>query len=87
MVCLLLGANDIEYLMKAIETDPNLPIRIDLQAKVVRAGDATLAFEMAESARQQFLLGRWDSTRELLEGKDQVLAKTKAIPYFSGFAE
>jgi 3-isopropylmalate/(R)-2-methylmalate dehydratase small subunit len=87
MVCPVLSGSDIEYLMKAIETDPGRPIRIDLQEKVVRAGDATLSFEMPESARQQFLQGHWDSTAGLLDGRDQVLEKMKTIPYFSDFTQ
>ena len=86
IVCPVLSASDTEYLMKAVETDPNLPLRIDLDAKVVRVGDATLKFEMPDSTRQQFLQGRWDSTAELLDGKDEVRAKMKGIPYFDGFA-
>ena len=87
IVCPVLSTSDTESLMKAVEADPNVPIRIDLDEKIVRVGDASLSFEMPESTRQQFLQGRWDSTTELLEAKDAIFAKMKAIPYFSGFTE
>ena len=87
IVCPVVSANDAERLMKAVEADPSLPLRIDLEAKVVRVGDATLPFEMPESARRQFLQGRWDSTSELLEGRERILSTMQTIPYLDGFAE
>lgn len=72
--------------MSAIESDPTLTITLDIEQRTVRYGEQTVAVELPDGPRKQFLEGRWDSTAELLKGKDAVVERAKNIPYFNNFA-
>jgi len=84
--CPVLPADAVDALMRAVEKNPDVDVCIDLEAKEVRSGDLRFTFQMPEGARKAFLEGRWDSTTELLAGKDQVEKTIAGLPYFAGFA-
>jgi len=83
--CPVVTEAHIEQLMRAVERDPSLVFTVDLERLVVSAPGLELPLSMADGPRQQFLDGRWDSTTELLQGKEQVLARLAQIPYINGF--
>ncbi len=83
--CPVVSEAHIEQLMRAVEKDPEAPVSVDLEARLVTVGTISAPIELPEGPRQQFLEGRWDSTTELLEGKNQVLERLGQIPYISGF--
>jgi 3-isopropylmalate/(R)-2-methylmalate dehydratase small subunit len=84
--CCVVDAASIEALMSAIEKDPGVAVRVDLQTKTVRAGDVERPFTMPDGPRQQFLEGRWDSTAELLAAKDAIRKTAEKLGYFKGYA-
>jgi|SRR6187551_2704836 len=83
--CPIVTEVQIEQLMRAVEQDPTLVLTVDLERLVVSAPGLEVPLSMAAGPRQQFLDGRWDSTTELLQGKDQVVERLAQIPYINGF--
>ncbi|RMG34147.1 MAG: 3-isopropylmalate dehydratase small subunit [Planctomycetota bacterium] len=77
----------IEELAAAVQAEPQLEIRIDLQAKRVEYGDRAFDVEIPESARDALVTGRWDFLTQLLEAKDQILATAERLPYMNGFRD
>jgi 3-isopropylmalate/(R)-2-methylmalate dehydratase small subunit len=72
---------DVAKLMDAVELDPAHEIVLDLagQRLTWRGGSAAVA--MPDGARKQLVDGSWDAMRTLLEARDAILAKSKALPY------
>ncbi len=72
---------DVAKLMDAIELDPAHEVVLDLAGQRVtwRGGSAPIA--MPDGARKQLGDGSWDAMRTLLEARDAILAKSKALPY------
>jgi 3-isopropylmalate/(R)-2-methylmalate dehydratase small subunit len=83
--CVVVDAAGIEVLQKAVAADPTLEVSVDLQKKEVGVGAARVACKIPEGVRQQFLDGRWDTTGELLQNRDAIVALAKKLPYFSQF--
>ncbi len=83
--CLTVSETDIGRLQSAVEADPAVAVTVDLEKKEIRAGDLTVACDIGEGPRQQFVEGKWDSTAELLAGKEQIAATAAALPYFNGW--
>jgi 3-isopropylmalate/(R)-2-methylmalate dehydratase small subunit len=84
--CAVVEADVAEKLMALVETDPSVEVTVDVDARQITAGNQSFACELPNGPRQQFLEGRWDSTTELLTGKDVIKKTADALPYFSGFS-
>jgi len=84
--CPTVDAATISALMDAVEANPTLELVVNLETRTIAAAGRSFPFEMPDGPRQQFLEGRWDSTAELLAGKDAVVATAQKLPYFSDFA-
>ena len=69
-----------------MEQKPTAELTMDLETLTVSVGDRQFPGTMPEGVRRQLLEGRWDTTAELLEGKDAIRATAARLPYFSGFA-
>lgn len=83
--CPVVTEAQIEQLIRTVEQDPKLVLTVDLERLVVSAQNLEVPLSMAAGPRQQFLDGRWDSTTELLQGKEQVIERLARIPYINGF--
>ena len=83
--CPMVSEQDIEKLMAAVEADPNVEVSVDLEQRTVKAGNVSVPFEMAEGVRSSFLLGRWDTTAELLANKDAIAATAARVPYMNDY--
>jgi 3-isopropylmalate/(R)-2-methylmalate dehydratase small subunit len=57
LLTILLPQEDVEALWKAIEEDPALEVTVDLEAKEIRYGAVTVAFQMDEYTRWRLLEG------------------------------
>ena len=53
----VLPDSDVESLMSAVESDPNLEVTVDLGVREVRAGALTSAFELDEHTRWRLMEG------------------------------
>ncbi len=83
--CAVVSEADIEKLMSAVEANPAAEVTVDIENKVASVGDLQVPIEMPEGVRQQFVEGKWDSTAELVAGKDLVAATASRLPYFNGW--
>ncbi len=77
----VLSAEQIEEVMGAIEADPSLEIRLDLQSKELFVGSRSYGVDMSETYRNALVLGKWDSTAILLENIEEVVQKGEELPY------
>ncbi|MGH9888318.1 MAG: 3-isopropylmalate dehydratase small subunit [bacterium] len=77
--------NDVAKLMDAIELDPAQEVAIDLEKMVITWRGGNAAARMPDGARGQLLDGSWDALGTLLEAREQILAKSAALPYPTRF--
>ncbi len=83
MPCVTASRDDVQALKRAIAADPNTELTVDLVHGEASAGNVRVKVSMPEGARKQLTTGRWDSSAELLEGKDAVASTAKGLPYFA----
>ena len=83
--CVVVSEADIQKLMNAVEANPQVEVKVDLNAKTVTAGDVNVPLEIPDGVRQQFLEGKWDTTAELIAAKDAVAATASNLPYFNNW--
>jgi 3-isopropylmalate/(R)-2-methylmalate dehydratase small subunit len=83
--CVTADEATIQRLMGENESEPEREFAVDLQEMTVSAGGEAFPIHLPDGARRQFLEGRWDSTFELMEGKEQIAATAKGLPYFNAW--
>lgn len=83
--CAVVDAASIEALMSAVEKDPTVEVRVDLQKKTVTAGSLELPIAIPDGPRMQFLEGRWDGAAELLSAKDAIRKTADQLGYFRNY--
>ena len=82
MPCVTLTAGEIDQLRQAVEADPAVEITIDLVNKRVRSSTGLdFPLNIAESARDALVAGRWDPIQELLDREGEITAKAKELHY------
>jgi 3-isopropylmalate/(R)-2-methylmalate dehydratase small subunit len=82
MPCVTLTAGEIDQLRQAVEVDPAVEITIDLVNKRVRSSTGLdFPLNIAESARDALVAGRWDPIQELLDRESEITAKAKELHY------
>jgi 3-isopropylmalate/(R)-2-methylmalate dehydratase small subunit len=84
--CLTAKPEDVQKLKRAVAADPSLELVVDVEKGSATAGSVGIPVEMPAGAKKQLVSGRWDSSTELLEGKDAVASTAKALPYFAHWA-
>jgi 3-isopropylmalate/(R)-2-methylmalate dehydratase small subunit len=91
--CVMLGmpavtasAADIAALQAALEQEPRLEVRLDLETMRVTAGSLDIAVHLPAAARDALVTGRWDGLGLLLEDFDAVRAAAARLPYLRQFS-
>ena len=82
MPCVTATAEDIEKLGAAVQADPELEIKIDIENNRVFFGDDNFTIHIADTARDAFLSARWDPIAELLEAEADVSETAGKLAYF-----
>lgn len=77
--CVMGTADQINALAAAIEANPALEITVDVEKLTVSYGDQSFPVTTTASAREALISGKWDPIGELLEAKDAVADKMKAL--------
>jgi 3-isopropylmalate/(R)-2-methylmalate dehydratase small subunit len=81
--CLHVEPADADWLIAAIEAQPETVLHVDVSALTVTCGDRVIAATLPRPAQEALVTGAWDATGLLLEGDvDAVAAR---LPYVSGF--
>mgnify|MGYP003670868316 FL=1 len=81
--CVCATAEDIQTLAKAVEADPKIEIKVDIDAQRVFFGDQNFTVAIPDTARDALISGKWDPIAELLENKDGVAAKMTEFGWVS----
>jgi 3-isopropylmalate/(R)-2-methylmalate dehydratase small subunit len=82
--CLTVSPEEIEQLMKRVETDPATALTVDVEGLRVAAGDVIMSATMPRSAHEALITGLWDGTGLLLADFDQVRQLANSLPYVTG---
>ena len=86
MVCVTLAAEKLVELAAAVDADPNIEVRVDLDSMMVSAGQSEWSCAMPASARQALLDGTYDPLDSLLAGADAVAEVEANLPYHARVA-
>jgi 3-isopropylmalate/(R)-2-methylmalate dehydratase small subunit len=84
--CVTLAPDDLAALMDAITLDPEAPVEVDLDARVVRHRGATFTVNIPDGSRKQLIAGSWNATSVLLGAGDAIEATAERLPYTRGFS-
>jgi 3-isopropylmalate/(R)-2-methylmalate dehydratase small subunit len=83
MPCVIASAADIDKLAAAVNADPGVEIKIDVEACKVSFGDQSIPVTIPSTARDAFLSGQWDPIGELLDGLGDIDKTAGKLPYMS----
>jgi 3-isopropylmalate/(R)-2-methylmalate dehydratase small subunit len=84
--CVTLEPDDLAALMDAVTLDPEAPVEVDLDARVVRHRGATFIANIPDGSRKQLIGGSWNATSVLLGAGDAIEATAERLPYTRGFS-
>jgi len=80
--CIVVDEETSHELQTIAEKDPKSEFVVNVDKQTIEAGGRTFKGHLPEGVRQQFVEGRWDSTAELLEAREQIAATAGNLPYF-----
>ena len=83
--CLVASQADLEWLQKAIERAPQIPVAVDVEKQEVHFSDRVIKATVPDGPRHQLAAGTWDSTAVLLEAGGAIEATAGKLPYVKGF--
>jgi 3-isopropylmalate/(R)-2-methylmalate dehydratase small subunit len=81
----VVGAKEIEQLMKSVEDNPRTEYTVDLEIKSISYGNQKIAIDLPETYRTALTKGFWDSTALLRANLEQVRETAAKLPYVTGF--
>jgi 3-isopropylmalate/(R)-2-methylmalate dehydratase small subunit len=77
--CVMASEADIKALSDAVNADPTLEVTVDVANDKVNYGGKSFKASSIASAKEALITGHWDPIGELLEGKDGVADRMKAL--------
>ena len=83
--CIVVQRGALESLMQSVEHDPDASVVVDLDARQVTSGSTCAPLDIPEAVRQALTEGRWDTTAELLAGRDAIARTAARLPYLGDF--
>jgi 3-isopropylmalate/(R)-2-methylmalate dehydratase small subunit len=78
--CVTASRESIESLAKAIEQDPGLRVRVDVENLEVRYGNQSFAVSLPATAQKALVQGRWDPIADLLEAGELLEQASARLP-------
>ena len=85
--CLVLGPEELESLMDAVESRPEQIVTVDVAAKTVTCDAGAFAAQIPDGTREQLLAGSWNATAVLFDAGDAIERAAQRLPYVAGFPE
>ncbi len=79
--CVIASEADIKALSDAVNADPSIEVTVDVANEEVRYNGKSFKASTAKTAKEALISGHWDPIGELLEAKDDVAAKMKALGF------
>ncbi|MFF8842755.1 3-isopropylmalate dehydratase small subunit 2 [Streptomyces sp. NPDC015127] len=83
--CLTLSPEDAEAARAIGAADPDAVGEVDLEKGVFRLAGREFEVEIAQSLREAFVNGTWDTLTELLKTSEKVSEAAARLPYLNGF--
>jgi 3-isopropylmalate/(R)-2-methylmalate dehydratase small subunit len=80
-----LPTQDIRKIQDLLESRPETPMHLNLQAKTLTLGKDQFKVQIPESRRQALIEGTWNSTALLLSNLPLARKTAGALPYQKGF--
>jgi len=80
--CVIARPDDISRLSAAVNDTPDMEVVVDVENEEVRFSDEAFPVEIASSARDAFLSGRWDPIGELNDNAPDIEATASRLAYF-----
>ena len=84
--CLVLGLDDLDALMNAVESRPDQIVTVDVAARTVTCDVGAFTAQIPDGTRVQLLEGSWNATSVLLDAGSAIERTAERLPYLSGFA-
>lgn len=81
--CVAATAEDIDAIVAAVEADPTIEIKVDVEKCRVFYGDENCTVHIPDSARDALLSARWDPIGELLDGASDIEATAGKLDYIA----
>lgn len=81
--CATVDEPTMQKLMSQAEAHPETEFVLNVDKKTIEFAGESVPVTIPDGPRQQFLEGRWDTTAELLEAKDDVEKTAAQLPYFN----
>jgi 3-isopropylmalate/(R)-2-methylmalate dehydratase small subunit len=78
---------DLTAMGAAIESDPTIPVAVNLETLKVSVGAKSYDCRIPESARNSLITGQWDFLGLLLDAESEIEATADRIPYLNAFAD
>jgi 3-isopropylmalate/(R)-2-methylmalate dehydratase small subunit len=85
--CLVLGPDDLDALMNAVETRAEQIVTVDVASRTVTCDVGAFAAQIPDGTREQLLEGSWNATAVLLDAGDMIERAAARLPYVSQFSE
>jgi 3-isopropylmalate/(R)-2-methylmalate dehydratase small subunit len=79
------SAAEVAAIQAAVERDPGLEVRLDLETMRATVGGLDIAVHLPAAARDALVTGRWDGLGLLLEDFETVRAAAAELPYLRRF--
>jgi 3-isopropylmalate/(R)-2-methylmalate dehydratase small subunit len=83
--CVTVESDDLVWLMKGVENQPDGEILLDVENRIVRFDGRGVPASIAESHRNQLLSGTWNATLVLLEAGEAIEGVAETLPYVTGY--
>lgn len=81
--CMVAKREDIARIAEAVNTNPQLEVTLDLDAREIRFGGQVVKATLRETDRDALVNGRWDAIGELLEGRAAIQSTAARLPYLA----
>ncbi len=88
MPTVTVSAEDIGTLMALVESDPEVELTVDIDARKIHLPDGTdIDIDISDGHRNALTAGSWDSTALLLNNMAEVAKTAEKLPYTKNFKE
>ena len=81
--CMVAKREDIARIAESVNTNPQLEVTLDLDAREIRFGGQVVKATLRETDRDALVNGRWDAIGELLEGRAAIQSTAARLPYLA----
>jgi len=82
--CLTLSKDDLAELSEFVQKNPSVEVTVDVENLKVSAGAKSWKADIAASARNSLINGKWDPISDLLEGAIDVAKTAGGLAYVDG---